>query len=176
MRRSSTTLPPTRFSASPTCRKDYMLQSYHQSAECFEIIFNKAKFDALAPELQAIIKYAAEASSADMSWKAMDRYSKDLAGSEGSRASRYTKTPDSVLQAQLAAWDKVLAAQSAEPVLRQGGRKPEGLGQARGRHPVRDGSRPEDGLRSLLQGLVRHCSAFPRSGGRWHRAGMEGRI
>ena len=26
-----------------------------------------------------------------------------------------TKTPDSVLQAQLAAWDKVLAAQSAEP-------------------------------------------------------------
>ena len=37
-----------------------MLQSYHQSAECFEIIFNKAKFDALPPELQAIIKYAAE--------------------------------------------------------------------------------------------------------------------
>ena len=65
--------------------KDYMLQSYHQSAECFEIIFNKAKYDALAPELQAIIKYAAEASSADMSWKAMDRYSTDLAGFEGSR-------------------------------------------------------------------------------------------
>lgn len=94
--------------------KAYMVQSYHQSAECFEIIFNKAKYDALAPELQAVLKYAAEASSADMSWKAMDRYSNDL---EALKAAGVTvhKTPDSVLEAQLAAWDKVLAAQSAEP-------------------------------------------------------------
>ena len=48
------------------------------TAECFEIIFNKTKFEALAPELQAILKYAAEAASSDMSWKGMDRYSKDL--------------------------------------------------------------------------------------------------
>ena len=54
----------------PDVSKDYMLQSYHQSAECFEIIFNKTKFDALAPDLQAIIRYSAEAASADMSWKA----------------------------------------------------------------------------------------------------------
>ncbi len=94
--------------------KDYMLQSYHQSAECFEIIFNKAKYDALAPELQAVIKYAVEASSADMSWKAMDRYSTDLAALKEAGV-KVHKTPDSVLQAQLAAWDKVLAAQSAEP-------------------------------------------------------------
>src|SRR6185503_11890126 len=59
----------------PDVSKDYMLQSYHQSAECFEIIFNKSKYEALAPDLQAILKYAAESSSADMSWKAMDRYS-----------------------------------------------------------------------------------------------------
>ena len=94
--------------------KDYMLQSYHQSAESFEIVFNKAKYDALAPELQAVIKYAAEASSADMSWKAMDRYSTDLAALKEAGV-KVHKTPDSVLQAQLAAWDKVLAAQSAEP-------------------------------------------------------------
>lgn len=94
--------------------KDYMVQSYHQSAESFEIVFNKAKFDALAPELQAVIKYAAEASSADMSWKAMDRYANDLAALKEAGV-KVTKTPDSVLQAQLAAWDKVLAAQSAEP-------------------------------------------------------------
>jgi TRAP-type mannitol/chloroaromatic compound transport system substrate-binding protein len=94
--------------------KDYMLQSYHQSAECFEIIFNKTKFDALPPDLQAIIRYAVEASSTDMSWKAMDRYSKDL---EALRAAGVNvhRTPDSVLQAQLAAWDKVIAAQSADP-------------------------------------------------------------
>jgi TRAP-type mannitol/chloroaromatic compound transport system substrate-binding protein len=94
--------------------KEYMLQSYHQAAECFEIIFNKTKFDALAPELQAIIKYAAESSSADMSWKAMDRYSKDLAALKEAGVNVH-RTPDAVLQAQLAAWDTVIAAQSAEP-------------------------------------------------------------
>jgi TRAP-type mannitol/chloroaromatic compound transport system substrate-binding protein len=98
----------------PDVSKDYMLQSYHQSAECFEIIFNKSKFDALSPDLQAIIRYAAEAASTDMSWKAMDRYSKDL---EALRAAGVNvhRTPDSVLQAQLAAWDKVIAAQSVDP-------------------------------------------------------------
>ena len=40
--------------------KVFMLQSYHQAAESFEIIFNKTKFDALSPELKAIVKYAAE--------------------------------------------------------------------------------------------------------------------
>ena len=94
--------------------KDYMLQSYHQAAECFEIIFNKAKYDALAPELQAVIRYAAEAASSDMSWKAMDRYSSDLAALKEAGV-KVHQTPDSVLQAQLAAWDKVIAAQSAEP-------------------------------------------------------------
>jgi TRAP-type mannitol/chloroaromatic compound transport system substrate-binding protein len=94
--------------------KDYMLQSYHQSAECFEISFNKTKFDALPAELKAIIKYAAESSSADMSWKAMDRYEKDIAELK-SKGVNVHRTPDSVLQAQLAAWDKVIAAQSADP-------------------------------------------------------------
>ncbi len=98
----------------PDVSKDYMLQSYHQSAECFEIILNKTKFDALSPDLQAIIKYAVESSSQDMSWKAMDRYSKDLAAIKEAGV-RVHKTPDSVLQAQLAAWDKVIETQSAEP-------------------------------------------------------------
>ena len=94
--------------------KDYMLQSYHQSAECFEIILNKTKFDALAPDLQAIIRYAVESSSQDMSWKAMDRYSTSLQALRD-KGVKIHKTPDSVLQAQLAAWDKVIEAQSADP-------------------------------------------------------------
>jgi TRAP-type mannitol/chloroaromatic compound transport system substrate-binding protein len=98
----------------PDVSKDYMLQSYHQSAECFEIILNKTKFDALSPDLQAIIKYAVEAASQDMSWKAMDRYSKSLQEMRDAGV-KIHKTPDSVLQAQLAAWDKVIEAQSAEP-------------------------------------------------------------
>lgn len=94
--------------------KDYMLQSYHQSAECFEVLFNKDKFDALPAELQAILRYAAESASSDMSWKAMDRYSKDIEALKA-KGVKVHRTPDAVLEAQLAAWDKVLTAQSAEP-------------------------------------------------------------
>ena len=43
--------------------KHYMLGSYHQPAEFIEIIFNKDKFEALAPEQKAICEYAAEAAS-----------------------------------------------------------------------------------------------------------------
>ncbi len=99
----------------PDVSKDYMLQSYHQSAECFEIVFNKAKYDSLPEELQGVLKHGAEAASADMSWKAMDRYSKDLEAMKAEQGVKTHKTPDSVLQAQLAAWDKVLANQSQEP-------------------------------------------------------------
>jgi TRAP-type mannitol/chloroaromatic compound transport system substrate-binding protein len=98
----------------PDVSKDYMVQSYHQAAECFEIVFNKTKFDALPAELQAVIRYSAESASSDMSWKAMDRYSKDLEALKAAGV-KVHQTPDSVLQSQLAAWDKVIAAQSADP-------------------------------------------------------------
>jgi TRAP-type mannitol/chloroaromatic compound transport system substrate-binding protein len=93
--------------------KVYMLQSYHQAVECFEVIFNKDRFDGLAPDLQAILKYAAEAASADMSWKQQDRYSADLEKIKAAGVD-VRKTPDSVLQAQLAAWDKMLEVRSGE--------------------------------------------------------------
>ncbi len=99
----------------PDVSKVYMLQSYHQSAEPFEIIFNKTKYDALPAELQAILRYAAEAVSSDMSWKAMDRYSKDLEAMQAEQGVKVYKTPDSVLEVQLAAWDKVIATLSADP-------------------------------------------------------------
>lgn len=93
--------------------KVYMVQSFHQPNETFEILFNKGKFDALPKDLQSLIASAVEASSADMSWKAMDRYSKDL---DAIKAAGVTvlKTPESVLKAQLASWDKVVEAQSAD--------------------------------------------------------------
>src|SRR6187431_3516055 len=61
----------------PDVSKVYMQQSYHQNAEQFEISFNKTKFDALPAKMKAIIENAVEAASQDMSWKAVDRYSKD---------------------------------------------------------------------------------------------------
>src|SRR5262249_49285691 len=51
-----------------------MLQSYHQNAEQFEILFNRNRFDALPGPMKVIISNAVEAASQDMSWKAIDRY------------------------------------------------------------------------------------------------------
>ncbi len=96
----------------PDVSKQYYVQSYHQALECFELLFNKRKFDALPKEVQAIIKYAAEASSADMSWKAQDRYSKDLAAIKA-RGVKVTPTPKPILDAQLKAWDAVIQKLSA---------------------------------------------------------------
>ena len=98
----------------PDVAKICMLQSFHQSSEQFEILFNKKKYDALPDDLKAIIKHAVEASSADMSWKAIDRYSKDYQDMSQNKGVKFYKTPDPILQAELAAWDKVTAAKSAE--------------------------------------------------------------
>jgi TRAP-type mannitol/chloroaromatic compound transport system substrate-binding protein len=97
----------------PDVAKNCMLQSFHQSSEQFEILFNKKRYDALPGELKSIIDYAVQAASADMSWKAIDRYSTDY-GEMQKAGVKFWKTPDAILKAQLAAWDKVIAAKSAE--------------------------------------------------------------
>jgi TRAP-type mannitol/chloroaromatic compound transport system substrate-binding protein len=98
----------------PDVSKVCMLQSFHQSAEQFEILFNKGKYDALPAKLKSIIATAVEASSADMSWKAIDRYSKDYIELQQKNGVKFFKTPDSVLQAQLRIWDGVVAKKEAE--------------------------------------------------------------
>ncbi|RPH64855.1 MAG: TRAP transporter substrate-binding protein [Myxococcaceae bacterium] len=98
----------------PDVSKTCMLQSYHQPVECFEVLFNKTKFDALSPELKNIIRYAAQASSADMSWKAMARNSQDYIEMREKQNVKFHRTPKEILQAQLAAWDRVVAGKSAE--------------------------------------------------------------
>lgn len=98
----------------PDVAKVCMLQSFHQASEQFEILFNRKKYDALSAEHKAIIKHAVEAASADMSWKAIDRYSRDYLEMATKQGVKFYKTPDSILKAQLAAWDKVAAAKSAE--------------------------------------------------------------
>ena len=91
-----------------------MLQSYHQNAEQFEISFNKAKFDGLPPKIKAQIESAVEAASQDMSWKAIDRYSKDYVELQTKDKVRFYKTPDSVLQKQLEIYDEVVRKKAAE--------------------------------------------------------------
>lgn len=97
----------------PDVVKNCMLQSFHQSGEQFEILFNKGKYDALPAELKSIIDYAVQASSAEMSWKAIDRNAKDYEEMK-KQGIKFYKTPDAILKAQLEAWDKVVAKKSAE--------------------------------------------------------------
>lgn len=97
----------------PDVSKVCMLQSFHQSAENFEILFNKPRYDALPQDLRAIIGYAVEAASADMSWKAIDRYSKDYQELQKGGVKFY-KTPDAILRRQLEIWDEIVKAKSAE--------------------------------------------------------------
>ena len=104
----------------PDVVKNCMLQSFHQSGEQFEILFNKGKLDALPAELRNVISHAVEASSADMSWKAIQRNSQDYIELKTKDKVNFYKTPDSILRAQLAAWDKVIAAKAGEnPLFRK---------------------------------------------------------
>jgi len=88
--------------------KHYMLGSYHQAAEFFEIILNRSLFETLSPEHQAILEYAAEAASTANFGLAMDRYSADLQALEDEAGVNVYRTPTSVMEAQLDSWDTVL--------------------------------------------------------------------
>jgi len=98
----------------PDVVKNCMLQSFHQSGEQFEILFNKDKYNALPAELKSVIDFAVQAASADMSWKAIQRNSQDYIELKTKDKVNFFKTPDAVLRAQLAAWDKVTGAKGAE--------------------------------------------------------------
>src|SRR6201747_259824 len=91
-----------------------MLQSYHQNAEQFEITFNKDKYNALPDKMRAIISNAVEAASADMSMKAIDRYSKDYVELQTKDNVKFYKTPDAILKKQLEIYDEVVKKKSAE--------------------------------------------------------------
>ena len=91
-----------------------MLQSYHQNAEQFEISFNKTKFDALPAKMRPIIENAVEAASQDMSWKAIDRYSKDYIELQTKDNVKFYKTPDAVLKKQLEIYDEVVKKKAGE--------------------------------------------------------------
>jgi TRAP-type mannitol/chloroaromatic compound transport system substrate-binding protein len=91
-----------------------MLQSYHQNAEQFEISFNKDKFNALPAKIRAQIESAVEAASQDMSWKAVDRYSKDYVEMQTKDNVKFYKTPDSVLKRQLEIFDEVAKKKAGE--------------------------------------------------------------
>jgi len=91
-----------------------MLQSYHQNAEQMEISFNKTKFDALPEKMRNLIASAVEASSQDMQWKAIDRYSKDYIELQTKDNVKFYKTPDAILKRQLEIFDEVAKKKAGE--------------------------------------------------------------
>ena len=104
----------------PDVSKVCMLQSFHQNAEQMEIMFNKAKYDALPAKMKSIIENGVEAASADLAWKAIDRYSKDYIELQTKDKVRFYKTPDSVLQKQLEAYDAAADKKAADnPIFKE---------------------------------------------------------
>ena len=103
----------------PDVSKTCMLQSFHQCSEQFEIIFNRGKYEALPADLKSIIGYAVQAASADMSWKAIERYSTDYAEMKEKQGVKYYKTPDAILRKQLEVWDQVIAKKAADPMFKK---------------------------------------------------------
>ena len=99
--------------------KHYMMGSYHQTAEVFEIIFNKDKFESLPKEHQAILEYGAEAASAANYALAMDRHSQDLEELITKDGVNVYRTPQSVMEEQLKAWDKVLIQSIKDPFFKK---------------------------------------------------------
>jgi TRAP-type mannitol/chloroaromatic compound transport system substrate-binding protein len=104
----------------PDVSKVCMLQSFHQNAEQFEIMFNKTKYDGLPDQMKAIIANGVEAASQDMAWKAIDRYSKDYQAMQTEDNVKFYKTPDAILKKQLEVYDEVAKKKSAEnPLFRE---------------------------------------------------------
>ena len=89
--------------------KYYMMGSYHQAMEFFEILFNKKKYNALPADLKAILRYGVEAASSSNWWTAMDEYSRDLQLLKDKHKVNVLRTPRSIFQEQLKAWDIVSA-------------------------------------------------------------------
>ena len=85
--------------------KNYMMGSFHQAMEFFEIIFNKKKWDSIPKDLQAILQYGVEAASSSNFWTAMDNYSRDLQDLIHKHKVNVIRTPKSIFVEQLKAWD-----------------------------------------------------------------------
>jgi TRAP-type mannitol/chloroaromatic compound transport system substrate-binding protein len=89
--------------------KHYFLSSYHQASEAIEILYNKDFFDDLAPDLQAVLEHAANAAYPVNLAYALDHYSADLVTLQSEHGVTVHRTPKDVLDAQLVAWDELIA-------------------------------------------------------------------
>jgi TRAP-type mannitol/chloroaromatic compound transport system substrate-binding protein len=97
----------------PDVAKFYLQQSYHMSNNFCEIMINKKKYESLPDDLKVVLKMASHAASADMQWKSMHRMSQDFLELKAGQKVNAYRTPRPILDAQLKAWEKVIAKHSA---------------------------------------------------------------
>jgi TRAP-type mannitol/chloroaromatic compound transport system substrate-binding protein len=99
--------------------KNYMLSSYHQASESFEFLFNKDFFDDLPADLQAILKYAVEATSTANTAIALDNYSADLRKLQTESGVIVHRTSKEILDAELKAWDELIPELEKDPYMKK---------------------------------------------------------
>ena len=98
----------------PDVAKFYYQRSFHMANNVFELMVNSKRFESLPAELKSVLAVAANACSAEMAWKAMDRMSTDYIELQTKQGVRAIKTPPAILDAQLKAWDGVVQKYSGE--------------------------------------------------------------
>jgi TRAP-type mannitol/chloroaromatic compound transport system substrate-binding protein len=101
----------------PDVAKFYLQQSYHMANNICELMVNRRKYEALPPDLKEAVRHASQASSADMSWKAMHRMSIDFLELQAVQKVKIYRTPRPILDAQLKAWNAVIEKRAAENAL-----------------------------------------------------------
>ena len=84
------------------------IRDSHQSQEMFEIPMNTKRLNSLSPSHQAILRNAAYAANSDNYFKALVRYSTDLAKLMNEHKVNVYQTSDAILAEQLKGWDKVI--------------------------------------------------------------------
>ena len=98
----------------PDVSKVCMLQSFHQSAEQFEILFNKTKYDALPPKLQGDHRQRRGSRVAGHVLEGDRPLLEGLHRAADSRASSSTRRPTRSCSDQLKIWDEIVAKKAAE--------------------------------------------------------------
>ena len=91
-----------------------MLQSYHQNAEQFEIMFNKDEVRRTAGQDAGDHRERGRGGVAGHVWKAIDRYSQDYIELQTKDNVKFYKTPDAILKRQLEIYDEVVKKKAAE--------------------------------------------------------------
>ena len=99
--------------------KNYMMGSHHQATEYFEIMFNKDEVRRAARRAEGDPAVCGGGVSSANEWKAMDYYSKDLQELITKDKVNVLRTPKSVFDAQIKAWDGLITQLGSDPFMKK---------------------------------------------------------